>query len=42
MLTALKRHYELILFTAALEQYANIMLEAFGGHQYFDHILSRK
>jgi len=42
MLTQLKKHYELLLFTAAQEQYANVVLESFGGHQFFDHILSRQ
>ena len=38
----MKEHYELILFTAASDQYADIVLQTFEGHQYFDHILSRK
>jgi len=42
MLTSLKKNYELILFTAAQEMYATTVLEAFDGHQYFDHILTRK
>lgn len=32
----------MILFTAASDQYADIVLQSFEGHQYFDHILSRK
>ena len=32
----------MILFTAASDQYADIVLQSFDGHQYFDHILSRK
>ena len=31
MLAALRNHYELILFTAAQEQYANVVLQSFGG-----------
>lgn len=42
MLAALKEHFELVLFTAAQEQYAHVVLESFQGKQYFDHILSRK
>ncbi|TNV87330.1 hypothetical protein FGO68_gene2233 [Halteria grandinella] len=42
MLTVLRKHYELVLFTAASDQYADIVLQSFEGHQYFDHILSRK
>jgi hypothetical protein len=42
MLVTLRKHYELILFTAASEQYAEIVLQSFEGHQFFDHILSRK
>jgi Dullard-like phosphatase family protein len=37
----LRKHYELILFTAANSQYANIILQTFEGHQYFDYILTR-
>jgi len=32
----------MVLFTAASDQYAEIVLQSFDGHQYFDHILSRK
>ena len=42
MLSTLRNHYELILFTAAQEQYANTVLSSFGGQQYFDHVLSRQ
>ena len=42
MLTSLTVHYELVLFTAALEEYAKVILQSFGGLEYFDHILSRK
>lgn len=42
MLVTLRKHYELILFTAASDQYAEIVLQSFEGHQFFDHILSRK
>ena len=41
-LMTLKEHYELILFTAASEQYADIVLQTFDGQEFFDHILSRK
>lgn len=41
-LELLAHHFELILFTAATQQYADVMLQTFEGHQYFDHILSRK
>lgn len=42
MLISLKAHYELILFTAAKKEYADVILNCFEGHQYFDHILTRK
>jgi TFIIF-interacting CTD phosphatase-like protein len=42
VLELLRNHYEIILFTAASEQYANIVLETFEGGLLFDHILSRK
>lgn len=40
-LETLHENFELILFTAATEQYANIVLQTFNGHKYFEHILSR-
>lgn len=31
----------MVLFTAASAPYAELVLQSFDGHQYFDHILSR-
>ena len=41
-LKSLKKNYEMILFTAASDQWAELVLSSFGGQQYFDHILCRK
>lgn len=41
-LKSLKKHFEMILFTAASDQWAELVLSSFSGQQYFDHILSRK
>ena len=40
-LKVLRKHYEMVLFTAASAPYAELVLQSFDGHQYFDHILSR-
>ncbi len=42
MLEKLRQHYEIILFTAATDEYANVVIETFNGEEMFDHILSRK
>lgn len=42
MLQSLSQHFELILFTAALDQYADVILDTFQGKAFFDHVLTRK
>ena len=41
-LKSLKKRFEMILFTAASDQWAELVLSSFQGQQYFDHILCRK
>jgi TFIIF-interacting CTD phosphatase-like protein len=41
-LKSLKKDFEMILFTAASDQWAELVLSSFGGQQFFDHILCRK
>jgi TFIIF-interacting CTD phosphatase-like protein len=41
MLESLRKEYELVLFTAASQEYADIVLQTFEGKKYFDHVLSR-
>ena len=38
-LKVLRKHYEMVLFTAASAPYAELVLQSFDGHQYFDHIV---
>jgi TFIIF-interacting CTD phosphatase-like protein len=38
----LKKHYELVLFTAANSEYAKVMLKTFEGYSYFDYVLTRE